>query len=124
MCIDSSSRSVAVDVSFLPPGQTDRIAAGYIQLLPLLFAKLGKPAKLPKRSDLTHLQYHILEELYHQRDGIAMTPLAMRIQISKQQLTPLIAKLEALQLVVKVPDPDDKRSFRLRLTEQGEQPVH
>lgn len=101
----------------------DQMAAGYIQLIPLLYSKLDKPdrkqggRKTP--TELTHLQYHILEEMFNQMEGSSMTELAKTIRISKQQLTPLISKLEEKGYVIKVTDPKDKRLVRLRLTEKG-----
>lgn len=101
----------------------ERIAADYLQLLPLLHRKLDKPSLQAdsRRTDptLTHLQYHILEELYQQADSVTMTQLARSIQIAKQQLTPLIAKLEERDYVVKTPGTRDKRLVELRLTEKG-----
>jgi DNA-binding MarR family transcriptional regulator len=76
----------------------DQIAGDYIRLIPMLYRKLDKPTqnaaarKVP--SELTHLQYHILEEMFQQNEGSSMTQLAKSIRISKQQLTPLISKLE------------------------------
>lgn len=102
----------------------EQIAANYIRLLPLLYAKLNKPIlqnadtqKPP--ADLTHLQYHILDELFHQETGTSVSQLAKIIGISKQQMTPLIAKLADKGYVVKVPDPRDKRSVRVMLTDKG-----
>lgn len=105
----------------------DQIAASYIKLIPLLFTTLNQPsnsATVPKKAaDLTHLQYHILEELFHHKEGITVTELSKKIQISKQQLTPLISKLESNGLLLKEADVHDKRAVRLRLSERGEQPV-
>lgn len=106
----------------------DHIAADYIRLIPLLYRKFDKPIqnttgwKAP--SDLTHLQYHILEEMFHQKEGSSMTRLAKTIRVSKQQLTPLIAKLEDKSYVTKEPDSNDKRLVRLRLSEKGKSIVN
>ncbi|GIM47718.1 hypothetical protein DNHGIG_32670 [Collibacillus ludicampi] len=105
----------------------DQIARNYIQLIPMLYRKLDKPTqntatrKVP--SEITHLQYHILEELFHQKEGSSMTQLAKSIHISKQQLTPLISKLEKKGYVVKKRDVNDRRFVRLLLTEKGKTTV-
>jgi DNA-binding MarR family transcriptional regulator len=101
----------------------DHIASDYICLIPLLYRKLDNPihntAGRKTTSELTHLQFHILEEMFHQKEGISMTQLAKMIRISKQQLTPLVSKLEEKSYVIKEPDNNDKRLVRLRLTEKG-----
>jgi DNA-binding MarR family transcriptional regulator len=107
----------------LPP-KIEQIAANMIQLLPLLQDKLFKPAlknasNLKKQSDLTHLQFHILEELFHTKTGISMTQLAKSINVSKQQLTPLVNKLEEKDYVIKMQDVNDRRYVKLMLTEKG-----
>jgi DNA-binding MarR family transcriptional regulator len=106
------------------PAKTEQLAANIIQLLPLLQDKLFKPAlqnasNLKKQSDLTHLQFHILEELFPIEDGISMTRLAKNINISKQQLTPLVNKLEEKEYLIKRQDVSDRRYVKLMLTEKG-----
>ncbi len=102
----------------------EQTAERLIQLLPLIYNKVNKPVEqqLPdqkKSSDLTHLQYHILEQLFHAEAGFSMTQLAKSIHISKQQLTPLVNKLEEKAYIIKMPDKNDKRRVRLGLTEKG-----
>jgi DNA-binding MarR family transcriptional regulator len=105
----------------------NEIAEGFIRLLPLIYNKMSTPvaknSPVPKPSDLTHLQFHILEELFQIQDGVSMTQLAQRIRISKQQLTPLMRKLEEKGYVIKVKDTADRRSVRIMLTEKGKQTV-
>jgi DNA-binding MarR family transcriptional regulator len=101
-----------------------KIAESFAQLLPLFDNKVFKPiiqaTPVPKKkSDLTHLQFHILEALFHAKTGISMTELAQHLRISKQQLTPLIRKLEEKNYVIKEQDSTDRRVVRLMLTETG-----
>ncbi|WP_088066439.1 MarR family winged helix-turn-helix transcriptional regulator [Gottfriedia luciferensis] len=107
--------------------KANQIAEKFVRLLPLVFNKLNKPGSknsLKKKQDeLTHLQYHILEELFQTVEGISLTELAQNISISKQQMTPLIMKLEEKEYVTKIPDANDKRSFNIVLTEKGKQIV-
>jgi DNA-binding MarR family transcriptional regulator len=100
--------------------KVEQIAANWIQLLPQFYTKMNKTNASPKKqSELTHLQFHILEELFQEKAGISMTQLAKNISISKQQLTPLINKLEELDYVVKVQDNSDKRVMKLNLSKEG-----
>ncbi|MEJ9210383.1 MarR family winged helix-turn-helix transcriptional regulator [Bacillus smithii] len=107
--------------------KTDKIAESFIRLLPLIYNKMNKPVAnqkaAPKTSDLTHLQFHILEELFHTKEGISMTQLAQNINISKQQLTPLIAKLAENNYVEKAKNDRDRRFVKLMLTEKGKETV-
>jgi len=105
----------------------EKIAENFIRLLPLVYNKLNKPATdqtpVPKPSHLTHLQFHILEELFLTKEGVSMTQLAQKISISKQQLTPLIKKLEENHYVIKARDDNDRRFVKLMLTEKGKKTV-
>ncbi|MBA2875749.1 MarR family winged helix-turn-helix transcriptional regulator [Thermaerobacillus caldiproteolyticus] len=108
--------------------RVQKIAESFAQLLPLFDNKVFKPiiqaTPIPKKqSDLTHLQFHILEALFHAKTGISMTQLAQNLRISKQQLTPLIRKLEEKDYVVKVQSSTDRRFVILTLTEKGKQIV-
>jgi DNA-binding MarR family transcriptional regulator len=60
-----------------------------------------------------------LEALFHAKTGISMTELAQHLRISKQQLTPLIRKLEEKDYVIKEQDATDRRVVILTLTEKG-----
>ncbi|AKP45707.1 Transcriptional regulator MarR family [Bacillus smithii] len=52
-----------------------------------------------------------------------MTQLAQNINISKQQLTPLIAKLAENNYVEKAKNDRDRRFVKLMLTEKGKETV-
>lgn len=103
--------------------QTQQIAENFIRLLPLVYNRMNKPPTKTNpttgQTNLTHLQQHILEELSQMKDGISITRLARNINISKQQLTPIMMKLEELEYVSKTPDPRDKRAVRVLLTDEG-----
>lgn len=108
--------------------KVDQITANFIQLLPLVYSKLNNlliqnTAAAKKQTEVTHLQHHILDELFNAKTGFSMTQLAQRVNISKQQLTPVIARLEEKGYVMKAPDPSDKRSVNLLLTDKGKKTV-
>ncbi len=54
-----------------------------------------------------------------EEDGLQMSALARRAQLSKQTLTTLVPSLEAQGLVVRRPDPADRRAQRVYLTPSG-----
>ncbi|MCM2536201.1 hypothetical protein NDK43_32905 [Neobacillus pocheonensis] len=57
--------------------KVENIAKTYIQLIPLFYSKLTTLQKAAPKTehDLTHLQFHILEGVFHAVDGISMTQL-------------------------------------------------
>jgi len=103
--------------------QVDGIAHSFMRLLPLLYTKLTEPepgaAGEKKPSELTHLQLHLLEQLYQTEQGSSVTQLAESLRISKQQLTPLVQKLEQKGYLLKRQDESDRRAVKLLLTEKG-----
>lgn len=101
----------------------DTIAQEFVQLLPLIYNTLSKDGQPSKQTDLTHLQSHILESLFHAAEGVSISELANRIDISKQQMTPIIHKLEENDYITKVRDLNDKRSFTIMLSEKGKEVI-
>lgn len=100
----------------------DRIAQGFVEILPRLYNTLNQDTmnKIPaKQADLTHLQSHILETLYQSSQSVSITELAKNIDISKQQMTPIIHKLEENGYISKIRDVNDKRSFKIALSDTG-----
>jgi len=83
--------------------------------LPLLDAELsaGTPLDLQQYDALLHV-------LEAGPEGIRMTDLARGIVLSKSGLTALVDRLENDGLVRRTPDPDDRRAYRIVLTEEGE----
>lgn len=95
------------------------IADDFIRLLPLFYEKFHTR----KRSDLTSLQIHLLESLFHCESSISMTQLSLKMEICKQQLTTLICKLEERKYVIKEQDAKDRRIVNLSITEKGKEIV-
>ncbi|SDL79987.1 DNA-binding transcriptional regulator, MarR family [Nonomuraea maritima] len=54
-----------------------------------------------------------------QRPGSRMRDLADALGVSGRAITPLVDALESEGLVARRPDPDDRRAFRLTLTDAG-----
>jgi DNA-binding MarR family transcriptional regulator len=54
-----------------------------------------------------------------EEDGLRMGELARRARLSKQTMTTMVRLLEREQLVSRKPDPDDRRAFRILLTDKA-----
>ena len=91
------------------------------------FAALRWAAKLAHHSverwadkhGLSEGRLQILMRLRHERDGVALGELAQMLSVSPRNITGLIDNLERDGLVVRVPDPADRRSVLATLTEKG-----
>lgn len=70
------------------------------------------------RDDLTIEQHSILRYI-RERAYVTSTELADMFLVSKSTITSIIAKLADKELLVRVPDPGDRRVIRLEITEAG-----
>ena len=52
-------------------------------------------------------------------DGIRLTELADRLEVSKQAVGPLVDELVAQKVVERIPDPADQRAKLIRWTQRG-----
>lgn len=78
----------------------------------------AKPAESVARAMFSPAQFHTLSILY-QRSAVPMSELAGELKISKQQLTPLIAKLIDNHMAVRIPDEHDRRVVKIEMTPEG-----
>jgi DNA-binding MarR family transcriptional regulator len=67
---------------------------------------------------LTYTQYITMLVLWETPD-ITVKELGQRLFLDSGTLTPLLKKLEKMELVTKKRDPDDERSVIISLTEKG-----
>lgn len=76
-----------------------------------------------KEFDLTYPEWHVLTAL---RNGGPRTPgvLAGYLEVSTGAMTSRLDALEAEGLIRRVPDPDDRRSVIVEITEAGRQKWH
>lgn len=96
----------------------ENVANEFFALLAYMKHNFFRPLEHKTRSRLSHGQYHAVSLLY--RSGSrSMSELANEMQISKQQLTPLVNKLIDQGLLVKKEDENDRRVVRIDVTEQG-----
>lgn len=84
----------------------------------LVFDKLSNQLLMPY--DLTSSQFKILMVLYHAPgDSVRQADIEAKFSMTNPTVTGLVQKLEAKDLVKRVPNPDDKRSKVLVLTERA-----
>ena len=80
--------------------------------------KFFRPLEQKTRSQLSPLQHIAISTLYR-KGSLSMSELALAMQISKQQLTPLVDRLINQGLLAKKKDQNDRRVVRIEVTEQG-----
>ena len=71
-----------------------------------------------KAQDLTYTQYLVLMALFEQ-DGISISALAERLEVSRGTMTPIIRTLEKKELLVRETMEDDERQKIVSLTAKG-----
>ncbi|QAA31058.1 MarR family winged helix-turn-helix transcriptional regulator [Clostridium manihotivorum] len=67
---------------------------------------------------LTYTQYITLLALW-EKDGVTVKELGNRLYLDSGTLTPLLKKLEASNLIVRIRDKEDERNVIIKLTEEG-----
>ena len=72
--------------------------------------------------DLSLAQHEVLVHIHRDR-GLSQKELSERLLVVKSNVSALIKKLEARDLVRRAPDPDDARNNQLFLTDSGEELV-
>lgn len=99
-------------------GNLENVAGDFLTLLVYIREKFFRPVELITRSQLSPIQSYAVSVLYR-KGSLSMSELASELQITKQQLTPLIHKLIDYNLLVKKTDLNDRRIVRLEITEPG-----
>lgn len=85
----------------------------------LVFDKLSNQLLTPY--DLTGSQFKILMVLYHTPEGgVRQADIEAKFSMTNPTVTGLVQKLEAKELVRRVPHPEDGRSKLLVLTERAQ----
>lgn len=70
---------------------------------------------------VTHPQFRTMMAIrYGSRDGIQMHSIAVWLGVTPRNVTAIVDALEGMGLVTRVPDPTDRRAFKVRLTAAGE----
>ena len=89
---------------------------GVIQLANLLQRRL---APVFEKAKITPQQWAVLSALADEEGAVTLVALARRLVVTKQNMTGMVARLEALALVERQEDPHDLRSSRVQLTRRG-----
>ena len=86
--------------------------------------------KLRERFDTTIARFDLLAQLDRAPKGLTMGELSLRLMVTNGNVTGLTDALLREGLVSRAPEPSDRRSLRIRLTQAGKQffdamtPVH
>jgi DNA-binding MarR family transcriptional regulator len=70
--------------------------------------------------DLVPREYGVLYALSSAPEGLRITELGEDVLLTQPGMSRLVARLETRGLVQRVPDPEDARAFRIRLTASGD----
>lgn len=96
----------------------ENIADEFLALMGYIRRQYFKPAEQIARSRLSPAQFQAISLLYHKK-SIPMSELADEMKISKQQLTPIIARLIETDMVARKEDENDRRVVNIEITEHG-----
>jgi DNA-binding MarR family transcriptional regulator len=102
----------------LPRFEPQTVAEQLLLLMMQFQRKLIRPSENITRDALSPGQFQALGMLASEGEQ-SMTELALALMVSKQQLTPIVDKLEKRGLVNRSSDPTDRRIIRLSLSHQG-----
>jgi DNA-binding MarR family transcriptional regulator len=91
------------------------LVSGLVQLANLLTRRM---APLFEKAKITPQQWAIIASLSG-GGSMSLAALARRLNVSKQNMTGMIGRLEQLGLVEREGDPNDLRSSRVGLTRRG-----
>ena len=70
---------------------------------------------------ITLPRFDLMAQLERHPDGLRMGELSKRMMVTGGNVTGITDQLEQEKLVVRVPDPKDRRAYAVKLTEEGRQ---
>lgn len=76
-------------------------------------------AGLRTQFDTTLPRFDLMAQLERARDGLKMNELSRRMMVTGGNVTAITDQLVSEELVERIPVPDDRRAFRVRLTPKG-----
>lgn len=98
--------------------EINEIAEKLSDLLPFFTRKFMRPFELQMRNITSPLQLHVMLIL-SEKELSTLTELSYEMNMSKQQMTPIINKLHDNGFVLREHDNIDRRSVNLKLTSVG-----
>lgn len=75
--------------------------------------------RLRNTFDITLPRFDLMAQLERYPEGLRMGELSRRMMVTGGNITGITDQLEREQLVVRVPDPNDRRAFAVKLTDSG-----
>ena len=76
-------------------------------------------SRLRATFDITLPRFDLMAQLERHPDGLRMGELSKRMMVTGGNITGITDQLEREKLVARVPDPNDRRVFTVKLTEAG-----
>ena len=98
--------------------ELNEIAEKLSDLIPLYRRKLMRPCKIKMKNNTSPLQLFVML-IMSEKEMSNLTELSDEVNMSKQQMTPIINKLQANGFVQREQDQLDRRSVNLWLTSVG-----
>jgi len=114
MTLDSETKAVE-----LPEDHGDEIRL-WLRLLTCTTLIEGEVrSRLRERFDVTLPRFDLMAQLERHPEGLRMGELSKRMMVTGGNITGITDQLEQEQLVVRVPDPKDRRAYSVMLTPAG-----
>jgi DNA-binding MarR family transcriptional regulator len=76
-------------------------------------------ARLRERFDTTLPRFDLMSQLWRYPEGMKMNELSRLLMVTSGNVTGIVDPLEAEGVVERVPEPEDRRAWRVRLTKAG-----
>ena len=108
----------------MPSELVNKVALSLFSVPPLLHRKtrrrMGATGNLDIDQNITHLHFEIIKVLSEEHT-MRVAEIGKTLHVAKAQMTQLINKLVALNMVERHVDPKDRRAINITLTERGRQ---
>ena len=98
---------------------TSQIQELLLATLPQWHYRLAKPFKQLLDEGMSLEMYYCIQTLRLNNNEISMTELANITKMPKQQMTKMVNRLIDCKFVERVPDPDDRRIIKLKITKEA-----
>ena len=76
-------------------------------------------ARLRERFDTTLPRFDLMSQLWRYPEGLKMNELSRHLMVTGGNVTGIVDPLEQAGLVERMPEPADRRAYRVRLTRAG-----
>ena len=76
-------------------------------------------ARLRERFDTTLPRFDLMSQLWRYPEGLKMNELSRHLMVTGGNVTGIVDPLEQAGLVERMPEPADRRAYRVRLTRGG-----